>query len=261
LEVLPSFGRLANLDLSHNKIGAEGARPLADALSDNGSLTECNVRGNHLDSESATLLANVGTQKRIMLFAIKHDQTEADFCGNGLGAADAILIASDVSVSGSLTSLNLSSNISYSNREQGPAFAAAIAEGLKVSGSLTSLNLAGNLFRAEGAKALAPAIAANGSLTSLGLSGNNIGGYYDSQKREIVSTPEGPTAIANALRVNGWLTSLNLSDNEMGSEGAKALAPGIAANGSLTSLNLAGNLFGADGAKARWHQPLLLTAH
>ena len=92
--------------LSDNKIGPEGAKALAPALLANASLTECNVRGNNLDSDSATLLAKVGTQKRIMLFGIKHDQTEADFSNKSLGPVDAILIASDLAVSASLTNLS-----------------------------------------------------------------------------------------------------------------------------------------------------------
>ena len=66
-------------------------------------LTECNVRGNSLDSESAHTLAKVATEKRIMLFGIKHNQTEANFRNNGLGAVDAVLISNDISVSRSLS--------------------------------------------------------------------------------------------------------------------------------------------------------------
>ena len=40
-----------------------------------------------------------------MLFGIKHDQTEVDFGQQGLSPVDAILLASDLSVSASLTSV------------------------------------------------------------------------------------------------------------------------------------------------------------
>ena len=82
---------------------AEGITALSEALKVTASVTECNVRGNKLDKESATLLAKVAREKRIMLFGIKHDQTEADFQRQGLGPVDAILIASDLSVSASVT--------------------------------------------------------------------------------------------------------------------------------------------------------------
>ena len=64
---------------------------------------ECNVRGNQLDVQSAKELAKVATEKRVMLFGIKHDQAEADFRGKGLKLPDAVLIANDISVSRSLT--------------------------------------------------------------------------------------------------------------------------------------------------------------
>ena len=44
----------------------------------------------------STLLAKIGTEKRIMLSGMKRDQTEADFSGWGLQPADGILIASDM---------------------------------------------------------------------------------------------------------------------------------------------------------------------
>ena len=78
---------------------------MASSLEVNTVLTECNVRGNNLNTESATALAKVATEKRVMLFGIKHDQTEADFKGQSLGPVDAILIASDLSVSSSLTTV------------------------------------------------------------------------------------------------------------------------------------------------------------
>jgi hypothetical protein len=88
------------------ELGVEGAQAMAELVSVTASMTECNVRGNELDTESATLLAKVATEKRIMLFGIKHDQVEANFQNQHLDPADAILLASDLSVSdGSLTSV------------------------------------------------------------------------------------------------------------------------------------------------------------
>ena len=61
------------------------------------------MRRNDLDMESATLLSKVATKKRVMLFGIKHDQKEAGFSHQRLGAVDGILIANDLTVSTSLT--------------------------------------------------------------------------------------------------------------------------------------------------------------
>ena len=86
-----------------------GIKAIADAIV-RGSLMECNVRGNKLDVESAMVLAKVATEKRVMLFGIRHDQTEADFQRRDLKPPDAVLIANDISVSRSLTAANLLSN-------------------------------------------------------------------------------------------------------------------------------------------------------
>ena len=79
------------------------ARMLALALRDNTSLTECNVRGNKLDNESATALTKISAPKGIMLFGIKHGQQKVSFYDQGFGPVDAILIANDLLVSASLT--------------------------------------------------------------------------------------------------------------------------------------------------------------
>jgi hypothetical protein len=62
-------------------------------------MTVCTLIKNKLDAESVNMLAKVGTEKRIMLSGIKHDQTKASFLGQGLQRADGIPIASDLRVS------------------------------------------------------------------------------------------------------------------------------------------------------------------
>lgn len=105
--VLPRFTALTSVDLSGNELGVKGGAVLAGLLPAMSSLTECNVCGNKLDRESATMLANVATEKRIMLFGITHDQKEADFSNQNLSLADVTLIASDLAVSNSLTQCNM----------------------------------------------------------------------------------------------------------------------------------------------------------
>eukprot|EP00966_Prymnesium_polylepis_P180546 4181725-Prymnesium_polylepis.1 len=70
-----------------------------------GALTECNVRDNKFNSKSASALAKVATEKRVMISGIKHGQTSASFVHQNLTVVDAILIASDLRVSGALTKL------------------------------------------------------------------------------------------------------------------------------------------------------------
>jgi hypothetical protein len=90
---------------------------------------------------------------------------------------------------------------------------------IPVMGGLTSLDLSSNhlcglnrdgrgTYSAEGITAITDALRVNGALTALNLSSNNIGGHWDSSKRQMVSTPKGPKAIADALLVNGALTEV-----------------------------------------------------
>ena len=175
--------------LTSNKISDQGATAIAEALKVNGALTECNVRGNDFHKESAGALAKVATEKRVMLFGIKHDQTSADFSGGRLNDIDAILIASDLRVSGALTKLWIAEN------QIGDQGASAIAEGLKVNGALTTLGLDRNQIGDDGAKALASSLEVNGALTTLIVSANEIG-------------DDGAKALASSLEVNGALTEL-----------------------------------------------------
>jgi hypothetical protein len=101
---------LTSINLENNKLGPEGAKMLAPAIRDSPSVTECNLRGNNLNQESAKELAKIGTEKRVTLFGIHHGQTEADFRDQGIGYVDAILIANDLAVTASLTSVNVLMN-------------------------------------------------------------------------------------------------------------------------------------------------------
>jgi len=231
------------------------------------SLTECNVRGNNIDSESATMLAKVGTEKRIMLFGIKHGQVEANFVRHGdspsLGPVDAILIASDLQASGSITSLNLSANYNLANDGRDMTGITALSDALRVTSSITSVNVLSNHLDVESAnlllkvkaekpnlrtlcglthneaeldlrsrglgpgdaKLLAPEILAVGSITELNLEGNSI-------------KDEGVTVICEALLSNKEtkLASLNVRQNGIGPVGAKAVAAMAAAIGSITEV-------------------------
>ena len=174
------------LDLSDKSLGVASAVVIASLIGVNGVLTECNVRGNNLDSESAKKLAMIGTEKGIMLFGIKRDQKEANFRKQILGLAapaDAILFSSDL-VIGSLTSIDLSSNhlcgLNWKGDGQYSTVGiTAIADALRVNGWLTSINLSGNDFTnygtdITGIKQLAAALGVNSSLTECDLSNNNM---------------------------------------------------------------------------------------
>ena len=144
-------------------IGPEGAKALASSLEVNKVLTECNLLQNNLDSESATMIANIATEKRIMLSGIKHDQAEANLYKQFLEAADAILIASDLRVSAVLKSIDLRYN------DLGAEGWCAIFNALKenTANKIESWDLSYQKINDEIAKTLAEYISVSKVLTSL----------------------------------------------------------------------------------------------
>ena len=152
-----------------------------------------------------------------------------DLSGKNLGVASTIVIASLISVNGSLTSLNVHSN------SLGAEGAAALASALAAIGSLTSVDLSENHLTNRGRdmtgiKQLAAALGVNGSLTALDLSYNSF-------------EDEGLSAVCEAIQSNKEtkLSSLNFKNNDIGPVGANAVAAMVAATGSLTSLDLSNN--------------------
>ena len=85
------------LDLSWNEIGAEGAKPLADALRVNGSLTKMSLAWNNLGVEGTKAICEALEQNKTL--------KELDLSGpdNMGGAAGAKNVAKMLGVNGSLT--------------------------------------------------------------------------------------------------------------------------------------------------------------
>ena len=152
---------------------AEGIKAIADSIAVAPSVTECNLRGNGLNEDSAKKLAKIGTEKRITLFGIKHGQAEADFSGQSLGSVDAILIANDLAVTPSLTKISLARN---NLGEEGSKF---ICEAVKNSTRINELDLSGsiiygsNIGGAAGAKHVADMLNVTASVTSVHAFGNS----------------------------------------------------------------------------------------
>ena len=255
---LPFFPRLATLDLSRNRLGEQGAKALAAALAVSASLTECNVRGNTLDGNSATLLAKIAREKRVMLFGIKHNQSEANFTRQGLGPVDAILIASDLAVSASLTSvwtpahervslclctsdlhyfafclqLSLSNNrlcglwLEHGTfgKQMGTYTAEgiiAIAEALKVTASLTVTDMRYNQLDTESATALAN-VAKEKGISLCGIApGQTEANLRGSRRRRM--EPTDAILLTADLAVRASLTRLDVQYNSLGEEGTAAL--------------------------------------
>ena len=104
------------LDLKKKYIGVEGGMVVAGLLPAMASVTVTDMRYNELDTESATMLANVAKEKRISLCGIAPEQTEADFTPSKnddkrMGPADGILLTADLAVrTSSLTKILVQGN-------------------------------------------------------------------------------------------------------------------------------------------------------
>ena len=105
------------LDLSYNQLcginprtgegtyTAEGITAIAEALKVTGSLTSLNLLRNVLDVESAGMLLKIKAEKPTLhtLCGLTHEETQLNFAHQGLGPGDAMLLAPEISVMGSLT--------------------------------------------------------------------------------------------------------------------------------------------------------------
>ena len=117
---------LTSVDLSFNTLGAEGAKPIAEAMSVSKSLTSINLNHNNLGPQGGKAIAEA--------ISVSKSLTKLILFNNKLGAEGGKAIAEAISVSKSLTSVNLGGN------SLGLDGGKAIAEAISVSKSLTSIN-------------------------------------------------------------------------------------------------------------------------
>jgi len=229
-------------DFHNQNLGPVDAVLIASDLRLSTSLTTCNLTRNQFDGDSAFMLAKLGTEKRIMLSGIDHDQTSADFHNQNLGPVDAVLIESDLRLSASLTSINLSRNKLGLFSGQGVE---VLTPAIRDSRSLTSVDLSYNnpidganswpLNPREGidfARALVDGGLFRGILTQINLAGNSIGMWWNSRFEESYGNQDTDNAIkeiADAIRGSRSLTEFNIRDlnikdnNEIGLNAAQEL--------------------------------------
>eukprot|EP00966_Prymnesium_polylepis_P191507 4437972-Prymnesium_polylepis.1 len=208
---------------------------------------------NKLDPESASMLAKIGTEKRIMLSGIfKPDQTEAHLEEDPLlQPGDSILIASDLRFNSALTSLFLNGD------SVGPKGGKAIADVLHVNRTLTCLSLKvrprdnfGELVSGEGVGdksgiEIVKALEVNQAIQILDLTGNSIGEAGDtamskvlemnSTLKELLFGSTGGEGAAIPKEVNRSLTTLDLSEVDQDRD---VLAKALVVNDTMTSLTL-----------------------
>ena len=218
------------------------------ALLRSGSVTTANLLRNHWDEESAAALAAVAAQRaglRSLCGLGPGEQTLA-LEHEGLEPRDAHLLAADCRSHGSLTALHL-----YDNR-LGAAGVGVLAAAVAASGTVSRLDLSSNLIGgaddparlvfvpcATGTAALAAALAGATALRSLVLYDNALG-------------PKGGALLAAALRRESSLTLLDLRLNqlcgvdsfgngEFTCEAVRSLANALDANETLSWLRLEHN--------------------
>jgi NLR family CARD domain-containing protein 3 len=192
-------GALTSLDLSNNQLcglnhygrgtyTAEGITAIADALLVNSTLTKLSLAQNKLEEAGTKAICEALEQN----MTLKELDIRQEFWigSNTGGSAGAKHVAKMVRVNGGLTSLNLSSNELCGLHKDGCGTytaegIAAIADALRVNGGLTSLDLSNNAlcgvtrfggtYTAEGITAIADALRVNGALTECDLSHNGLG--------------------------------------------------------------------------------------
>ncbi|KAK3254364.1 hypothetical protein CYMTET_36420 [Cymbomonas tetramitiformis] len=240
---------LNTLDLDDNKIGAEGAKALAAALTPN----EQGVFNTSLNSITITkgVELPIGALRRNEL--TKLNFSRKNFSRKGLGPEDAIILGAVLVSNGSLNTLYLDDN--EIGDEGAKALAVALtpnAEGV-FNTSLNTLSVWQNAVQLEGARALVDAVKQRNAPIKL------CGNLLDVEARNLSSEglkPEDALLLANDLVFNGSLNTLILYNNRIGPQGAKALAVALTPNAegvfntSLNTLHLGRNKIGPEGAKA-----------
>jgi hypothetical protein len=103
---------LTELDVSGKNLGTEGALVVAEYFDGNGALSITNVMGNSIGKEMFSKLQEIMRSKPnlISLCGIADDATEVDLSGLGMGADDAVILASELPDKGALLCLDISNN-------------------------------------------------------------------------------------------------------------------------------------------------------
>jgi hypothetical protein len=223
-----------SLDLSHKGLGVASAIVIASLICDNASVTVTDMRYNKLDTESATMLANIAKEKGISLCGITPEQTEADFTpgktGNYMQPADAILLTADLAVRASVTSVSLLANrfddatvaMLLKLKEEKPTLTTLCG----LQPDQTDANFRRWGLTPQDAKLLAPEILVHASVTKILVGGNRL-------------RDEGTIILCDALREStvSKVEELSLYNNDIGPDGAKAIAALCTVCASLTKIS------------------------
>ena len=221
-DCLSNCHSLQTLNLTSNEISADGAKALADCLRNCHSLQTLNLASNEISADGAKALADC--------LRNCHSLQTLNLAYNNISADGAKALADCLRNCHSLQTLNLAYNNISANGVK------ALTDCLRNYHSLQSLNLEYNEIRADGAKTLAYGLSNCYRLQTLNLKYNEI-------------SDDGAKALADCLSNCHSLLTLNLKSNSISDDGAKALADCLSNCHSLQTLNLANNYISADGAK------------
>ena len=214
---------LTSINLSNNMLGAMGAEHIAQSISASASLTSIDLGRNSVGKKMALQLVEIFREKQMVSVGL---------AGCNLRVDGAQAVAEYISVSASLTNINLNSN------DIGSVGAEHIAKAIAVSASLTSIDLNDNEIGAVGAEHIAQAISFSASLTSVNLLRNV---FNDEIVSMLLRLKEEQPSLLTLCGLELNATEADFSSRNLNSNDAKLLAPEIAASASLTGINLSGN--------------------
>ncbi len=239
---------LEELDLSHNRPGADGAAALAQALRDNKRLCKLNLNACRIPIEGIHALTQAfAVNGNISFLILSHNRLNnvsvaqlmllpqllvARLSHCQLTESEAVDLSSALArVSGPPSPVASSSSTASATAhsalpDPSDVSSSALSERLPCS-SLTVLDLSFNLIKDGGAVALAGALRANHTVTSVDLSENSI-------------RDEGVRALCAMLLVNTTVRELKLKNNLAHRESLPQFAKVLAgnANATLTSLHI-----------------------
>ena len=184
------------LILSHNRIGDDGARAIADAL----LLSVQDLSGNGIQDAGTEALSEALRSCKLQRLSL---------ASNCMGPSGALAVAGVLKhVYKSLDTLDLSCN------RLGDVGAVCLAGGLKHCSCLKQLHLNCNFVGDDGAMALARCLQTCNQLTTLNLSDNEIG-------------DSGALSLGNCLKDCSCLHTLRLNNNLISGYGAVGVAEGV----------------------------------
>jgi Ran GTPase-activating protein (RanGAP) involved in mRNA processing and transport/ankyrin repeat protein len=239
-ELLRASPNLKSVDLSYNKLGAEGLEVLAPVLRAHGLIA--------LTLNANKLRGAAGAQAIADVVSASQALEVLEISSNALEDDGAAILAGALRNTLSLTKLDLSeckiSNAAWNelaitlkglplkvldlsdNKIKGEPGAAMLGHVLDGNTTLTTLDIEGNPLKAGGLAAMAPALAAS-KVTELRIGDNGSDGI------------KGAQAIAKLLINNDVLSSLSSSGNQgYGLDGEAIIMDALSVNLTVTELNI-----------------------